>query len=224
MIANEADMAAKRRVRVVLEYLDIGPEDRVLDCGCGLGWFLKVIGELTSCRLTGSDYDLPRLAVGLREVAGRASVALSDILRLPYADATFDKVVLSEVLEHLPDDAGGLAEVRRVLRPGGLAWIEMPNAHGALNTARRLHRPAPSGADVRYWTPAQLRRVFSAIGPVELIADGFLTINPQPADLDLLRPSYRVVVRVSERLRWASTHVPALVGVADSLIVKAVRP
>ena len=64
--------------------------------------------------------------------------------------------------------------------------------------------------------------MFSAIGPVELVADGFLTINPQPADLDLLRPSYRVVVRVSERLRRASKYVPALVAVADSLIVKAV--
>jgi SAM-dependent methyltransferase len=127
MLGNEADMAAKRRVRVVLEYLEIGPEDRVLDCGCGLGWFLKVIGELTSCRLTGSDYDLGRLAVGLGEVAGRASVAAADILRLPYADATFDKIVLSEVLEHLPDDAGGLGEVRRVLRPGGLVAITVPN-------------------------------------------------------------------------------------------------
>lgn len=127
MLANEADMAAKRRVRVVLEYLDIGHEDRVLDCGCGLGWFLKIIGELTACRLTGSDYDLGRLAVGLSEVAGRASVAAADILRLPYADATFDKIVLSEVLEHLPDDAGGLAEVRRVLRPGGLVAITVPN-------------------------------------------------------------------------------------------------
>jgi SAM-dependent methyltransferase len=127
MLANEADMAAKRRVRVVLEYLNIEPQDRVLDCGCGLGWFLKVIGELTACRLTGSDYDPARLAVARRELSGRASVVAADIGRLPYADATFDKVVLSEVLEHLPDDFGGLTEVRRVLRPGGLVAITVPN-------------------------------------------------------------------------------------------------
>ena len=57
MLVNEADMAERRRVRVVLEYLDIGKGDRVLDCGCGLGWFLKVIGELTACSLFGADFD-----------------------------------------------------------------------------------------------------------------------------------------------------------------------
>lgn len=128
MLANEADMAARRRVRVVLEYLDIGPDDRVLDCGCGLGWFLHVIGTLTSCRLTGSDYDVPRLASAQRELGPLASVSASDILALPYPDACFDKIVLSEVLEHLPDDAGALAEVVRVLKPGGLLAITVPNS------------------------------------------------------------------------------------------------
>ena len=127
MLANEADMAARRRVRVVLEYLDIGPGDLVLDCGCGLGWFLHVIGQLTACRLTGTDYDVPRLASAKRDLGGRATLASSDILALPYADATFDKIVLSEVLEHLPDDAGALAEVVRVLKPGGLLAITVPN-------------------------------------------------------------------------------------------------
>lgn len=127
MLANEADMAARRRVRVVLEYLEIGPEDLVLDCGCGLGWFLHVIGSLTACRLTGSDFDVPRLAAARRALGGRAPVSASDILALPYRDATFDKIVLSEVLEHLPDDAGALAEVVRVLKPGGLVAITVPN-------------------------------------------------------------------------------------------------
>jgi SAM-dependent methyltransferase len=127
MLVNEADMAARRRVRVVLEYLDIRESDRVLDCGCGLGWFLKVIGELTSCSLSGTDFDVPRLDTARREMGARAPVAASDILRLPYADATFDKIVLSEVLEHVPDDVSALAEVARVLKPGGLIAITVPN-------------------------------------------------------------------------------------------------
>src|SRR5688500_7531121 len=102
MLRNEADMAASRRLRTVLEYLDIQPADRVLDCGCGLGWFLKVIGELHDCALFGTDYDLPRLAVARSEGGSRAPVAGADIFHLPCPDATFDKVVLSEVLEHLP--------------------------------------------------------------------------------------------------------------------------
>jgi SAM-dependent methyltransferase len=127
MLVNEADMAARRRVRVVLEYLDIGPGDRVLDCGCGLGWFLKVIGELFRCSLFGTDYDVPRLRTASREMGARAPVAASDILRLPYADGTFDKVVLSEVLEHVTDDLDSLLEVKRIVKPGGLIAITVPN-------------------------------------------------------------------------------------------------
>jgi SAM-dependent methyltransferase len=127
MLVNEADMAARRRVRVVLEYLEIAPGDRVLDCGCGLGWFLKVIGELTECSLFGTDFDVARLRTAAKEMGGRAPVAASDILGMPYGDATFDKIVLSEVLEHVPDDRSALLEVKRILKPGGLVAITVPN-------------------------------------------------------------------------------------------------
>jgi len=127
MLVNEADMAAKRRVTTVVDYLDIQPEDRVLDCGCGLGWFVKILGELYSSPLYGCDFDVPRLAAAQSEVGRRAGFSAADILLLPYPDAAFDKIVLSEVLEHLKDDAGGLAEVCRVLKPGGRIAITVPN-------------------------------------------------------------------------------------------------
>jgi SAM-dependent methyltransferase len=127
MLRNEADMAAKRRVWTVIDYLAIEPGDRVLDCGCGLGWFVKILGALYPSPLYGCDSDVPRLAAAQREIGGRAGLSAADILSLPYPDAAFDKIVLSEVLEHLPDDAGGLAEVRRVLKPGGRVAITVPN-------------------------------------------------------------------------------------------------
>jgi SAM-dependent methyltransferase len=127
MLRNEADMAAKHRVRIVLEYLQPRPGDRVLDCGCGLGWFLKVIDELAPCRLTGIDYDLPRLRRARAEISSRVSLAAGSVTRLPYADGAFDKVILSEVLEHLAEDLPGLLEVKRVVRPGGTIAITVPN-------------------------------------------------------------------------------------------------
>ena len=128
MLRNEADMAAARRMRVVLEYLDIRQGERVLDCGCGLGWFTHVLRELHDCRLAATDTDLPRLAVARRETRADVSVAAADILALPYADASFDKVVLSEVLEHVPDDEAALSEVRRVMKPGATVAITVPHA------------------------------------------------------------------------------------------------
>jgi SAM-dependent methyltransferase len=126
-------MSAKHRVRVVLEYMDVQPGDRLLDCGCGYGWFLKVLGELYDCRLVGADVDLRRLEKARREVGGPgrtprgAAVLAADAGRLPFPDDTFDKIVLSEVLEHLPDDRAALLEVRRVLKPGGVVAITVPN-------------------------------------------------------------------------------------------------
>lgn len=127
MLRNEADMAAARRVRVVLEYLDIQPDERVLDCGCGLGWFTHVIRELHDCRLAATDSDVTRLRTTRSEAADDVSVVASDVLRLPYRSDAFDKVVLSEVLEHIVDDSAALREVRRVVKPGGLIAITVPN-------------------------------------------------------------------------------------------------
>jgi SAM-dependent methyltransferase len=128
MLRNEADMAFKRRVKVILEYLDIQSSDRVLDCGCGLGFYLMVIRELYDCRLDGIDYGLARLAKARQEMEGkRVHLAQADISHLPYAAGSFDKILLSEVLEHLPQDGVALNEVKRILKPGGIVAITVPH-------------------------------------------------------------------------------------------------
>jgi SAM-dependent methyltransferase len=55
-----------------------------------------------------------------------AGAVNGDALDLPFPDATFDRVIVSEVLEHIPDDAGAVAELTRVLRPGGTMAITVP--------------------------------------------------------------------------------------------------
>lgn len=127
LLRNEADMAAKRRVYTLLDYLDVQPGERIFDCGCGLGWTMKVIEELYDCRLAGIDNDVPRLRTASVEIGPGVQIAAADVLELPFADASFDKVILSEVLEHVPDDLASLLEVKRVVRPGGLIAITVPN-------------------------------------------------------------------------------------------------
>jgi len=127
MLCNEADMSTKQRVRVALEYLDIQPGERVLDCGCGYGWPLKILSEIRRGVPVGTDRDLSRLQRARREVRGDVVLLAADIAHLPFPDETFDKILLSEVLEHLTDDLGGLLEVRRVLKRGGVIAVTVPN-------------------------------------------------------------------------------------------------
>ncbi len=127
MLRNESDVAYKRRVRTMLEFLDPQPGEHILDCGCGMGFYLQALCALEKGAYCGIDGDIRALGFA-REALDGLGVALSrgNILRLPYRDAAFDKVLFSEVLEHLPDDREGLAEIRRVLRPGGTLALTVP--------------------------------------------------------------------------------------------------
>lgn len=128
LLQNVGDMAFKRRVKTIVLGLDIQEKDKILDCGCGEGFYLKIISELSSCQLYGFDYDDDVLDRARRELdTSRIQLDKGDIYSLPYKDKEFDKIILSEVLEHLPDDIRALAEVKRVLKPNGVLFITVPN-------------------------------------------------------------------------------------------------
>lgn len=116
--------------------LGLEPGDRLLDIGAGLGRHAFEAArrgaiaipcdlghdELVSCLETlggmSAAGEIPTGAAGA-PVQGSA-------LELPFPDASFDRVIAAEVLEHIPDDVAALAELHRVLRPGGTLAVTVP--------------------------------------------------------------------------------------------------
>jgi SAM-dependent methyltransferase len=159
-----------------------------------------------------------------------AEYVVGDARHLPFPDASFDVVFSYSVFQHFSrrDALASFAELARVLKPGGTSLVQMANLVGAkslFNQAReRRFREPRTLFDVRYWSTRELRRELEArIGPTELFADGFFTLNPQPTDVALLPRRFRAVVGVSEALRRASERVRPLVHVADSVYARSTR-
>ena len=113
------------------------PGMRVLDLGCGRGGVLEQLGEAVS-RPFGVDPDFRSLAEHRLPGLPRA-VATAEAV--PFAPESFDLVLSSWVLEHLPDPARTFREVSRVLRPGGLFVFLAPGAHSPAALLNRLLQP-----------------------------------------------------------------------------------
>lgn len=120
---------------VNFELFRIEAGDRFLDVGCGEGrhsFEAFRLGSDMVCALEMDDLCLRKTHyvlhyMGTQKVAnGSWHVMFGDALRLPFKDASFDKVICAEVLEHVEDDDRGIGELVRVLKPGGLLAVTVP--------------------------------------------------------------------------------------------------
>lgn len=108
---------------------------RVLDVGCGLGRHSWEACRRDHCAVYAMDIDLESLQKAKymlylmehgKEAKGELNVIQGDALSLPFKDASFDKVICSEVLEHLAEDEQAVRELVRVLKYGGELAVSVP--------------------------------------------------------------------------------------------------
>jgi SAM-dependent methyltransferase len=120
---------ARRRlaVEIVARELAGRRDARILDVGCGTGSNLSAFSGLGSS----VGIDMSPDALAFCRSRGLDQVTLSELERLPFPDRTFDVVTAMDVLEHVDDDLAALAELRRVLKPGGVLLATVP-AYGFL--------------------------------------------------------------------------------------------
>jgi len=136
-------MPELRIIRAVVDEIDalnLPPDARVLDLSCGEG---EIMEELTARGLTvegthyrDQDYIIRNPSPVLQQAVIHAPV---DLTRpLPFPDASFDLVLATEVLEHLPSHVSVVEEVGRILKPGGRFLFTTPNPHRTLSRIQFL--------------------------------------------------------------------------------------
>lgn len=146
-----------------------GRRPRLLDMGCGTGLFLQ--RRRADCDACGID--LSPQALRYCRQRGLSAVGLADATRLPFGDASFDVITAFDLIEHIPDDRLIMAEIHRVLRPGGFLLASVP-AHPLLWTGhdvslhhhRRYERSTFEALFARdAWETVRMTASFTTIFP-----------------------------------------------------------
>ncbi|MGA2554442.1 MAG: class I SAM-dependent methyltransferase [Smithella sp.] len=120
-------------VTIDLNELNLKPHDVVLDAGCGLGRHLRHLARMPELKIFGIDKNTWALTETAKSVATMPDAqskdylfSIADITKLPFADSSFDCVICSEVMEHIPDHEKALKELDRILKPQGTLAVSVP--------------------------------------------------------------------------------------------------
>ena len=199
---------------------NVAPGSNVLDAGCAFGFGSR--GLARDYRVFGVDANAAEVARTPGSFAGRIAGSLA---ALPFADGTFDAFICLEVLEHIPEPQRAVAELGRVLRPGGVGVISVPNAgvlarFDSYNVCSRFFDPGeivPPGQEHHHFTGDELdallepgfriaRRRYSGTGLSEVAHYPILAATRWHAKL---KPVYDRLRFVYYSLALADDEIPA---------------
>lgn len=195
----------KRRelvIELLSKYVAAGDQPYILECGCGPGGILGAFATHRG-RLIGIDINPRHLAKAKSDISQDIAWIQADVESLPFHDHAFDIVCCVGVLSYLQKDEAAVTEIARVVKPGGVVIVALPNwlmlnkifdpfyylAWLPLRVMRRLFSTAAEGAKtgkrfstamIRRYNPHKINEVFRRHGLVEVensnVSFGPLTI------------------------------------------------
>jgi SAM-dependent methyltransferase len=174
----------------VADALQLGPDDSLLELGCGAGGFLAGqadrVHSVAGVDLSDIQIGLARKRLGQHIAAGTAEIVHGDAAALPWPDASFTVVTCMSVFEVFPDPSGVVAEVFRVLRPGGRAVLNIGEQVEPGTQTHRLRN------DWWVWTEDDVRRMVEQAG----FADVTIEYVPWGEDTTVNRLFAKVIGKV----------------------------
>jgi ubiquinone/menaquinone biosynthesis C-methylase UbiE len=159
-LLNRMNMAI---VESTLSRIGLDPHHHLLEIGFGGGAALSLVSKrLVAGVVTGVDFSPEMVRAAERrfrhEIAnGRLRVQLGDIAALPFASATFDRVFTINTIYFWPDTVRGFGEIRRVLKPGGLAVV-------ALRSRENMERVSFTQHGFRLFSPPEVPQLMQQAG------------------------------------------------------------
>jgi SAM-dependent methyltransferase len=173
---HEFVYAGKERVELFRDYVG-GPGQRVLDLGCRYGALTRAYAQGND--VIGVDVDREALAEAAKLGIETRWADVDE--PLPFEDATFDVVVAGELLEHVRDPSGLVAEAKRVLRPAGRFVASVPNAFRLKNRLRFLlgRKPEEDPTHLHMFSPSEVRALLAGFEEPQLhfIAGRFVPLH-----------------------------------------------
>ena len=162
---------------VRFDTLGLRPGEAFLDAGAGFGRHAYEAAR-RGARVTALDWAadevetmramfLAMIEQGEIAASSFTGVMRGDATRLPFPDATFDRIVTSEVLEHIQDDVSAIAEFERVLKPGGTLAVTVPTWYPEkINwmLSDEYHAPKSPGGHVRIYSATELKAKLRTAG------------------------------------------------------------
>lgn len=203
--------------RWAFEQFDLPDEADILEVGCGPGelWLQNLERIPEGWSLTLTDFSQGMVDKARQAMGERASYRVADIQELPFEDASFDAVIANHMLYHVPDRPRALAEVFRVLRPGGVFYASTNGGEHLKEIKEVYANPYPWEFRIED-AGDELRAVFPDV-QVEYFPDSLEVTEAEPLvafvhSMDPGREGFEDIVR--ERIaREGSFHVTKVGGI-----------
>jgi ubiquinone/menaquinone biosynthesis C-methylase UbiE len=240
-----SDFLYKRVKHRLVEMIQPGPNHRVLDVGCGAGYFLMLIWEKYRSqgfrpKIAGTDISMYQVSYMtqrmIKEGIENAIATHGNGEYLPYADNSFDLITCSEVIEHVRNPGRALEEMRRVLKPSGTLLLSTPSMKAQKTWSLMLapfasvikmlkgYKPDPDATPNAYdvpWYPAEFQQTIRNAG-LKILDFEYNAIIPHPWHFKFLpKPLVKPTVKIFEVVD--SVGKPLLHSLALHFVTRVVK-